>query len=391
MKGKKVLLLVGIIANAIAMIFFTFYLMKLPWLAGDEKFLIWSSSAVKFANREVPSSDEFAFINTSYDLQLIDRYDEFGFPVGNQVITDREKLALLLDIIGKGAEKPKYVICDVHFVDSTYADQQLHEALQQLDNVIISSHLNDAGEVETPIFDDINRGLSDYVIGNIFDGVYKYQLIYQDSLKLTPLKMYEDISGEKAEMVGPLVKIGGRYTLNNFIMNYRLLQKDIVDLEAGFNPVSLGELLFLEDNDIQDFTAGKIVVIGDFFENDTHETLFEITAGPLIILNAFLTISEGDTIVNIWFFLLLFAVYLYLSYMVFVEGDYMEQKIVQKFGTIAIAKYLAGFASYITILAVLSLTTFFLFNIHLNIFFLSLAFYALDKIVGFIYSKTKTG
>lgn len=390
MKGKKVLLLIGIIANAIAMIFFTFYLMKLPWLAGDEKFLIWSSSAVKLAKREIPSSDDYAFINTSYDLQLIDRYDEFGFPVGNQVITDREKLALLLDIIGKGTEKPKYVICDVHFVDSTYADQQLHDALRQLDNVIISSHLNDAGQVEMPIFDDINRGLSDYVIGSIFDGVYKYQLIYHDSLKLTPLKMYEDISGEKAEMVGPLVKIGDRYTLNNFIMNYRLLQKDIVDLEAGFNPVSLGELLFLEDKDIQDFTAGKIVVIGDFFENDTHETLFEITAGPLIILNAFLTIREGDTIVNIWFFLLLFVTYLYLSYMVFVEGDYMEQKIVQKFGTIAIAKYLAGFASYITILAVLSLITFYLFNIHLNIFFLSLAFYGMDKTIGFVYSKTKS-
>ena len=390
MKGKKVLLFIGIIANAIAMIFFTFYLMKLPWLAGDEKFLIWSSSAVKLANREIPSSDDYAFINTSYDLQLIDRYDEFGFPVGNQVITDREKLALFLDIIGKGTEKPKYVICDVHFVDSTYADQQLHDALRQLDNVIISSHLNDAGQVEIPIFDDINRGLSDYVIGSIFDGVYKYQLIYHDSLKLTPLKMYEDISGEKAEMVGPLVKIGDRYTLNNFIMNYRLLQKDIVDLEAGFNPVSLGELLFLEDKDIQDFTAGKIVVIGDFFENDTHETLFEITAGPLIILNAFLTIREGDTIVNIWFFLLLFVTYLYLSYMVFVEGDYMEQKIVQKFGTIVIAKYLAGFASYITILAVLSLITFYLFNIHLNIFFLSLAFYGMDKIIGFVYSKTKS-
>lgn len=389
MKSKKIFLLVGIIANSIAMIFFTFYLMKLPWLAGDEKFLIWSSSAVKLANQERPSSDEYAFINTSYDLQLIDRYDDFGFPIGNQVITDREKLALLLDIIGKGVEKPKYVICDVHFVDSTYADKQLHEALQQLDNVIISSHLNDEGQIEKPIFEDINRGLSDYVIGSIFDGVYKYQLIYHDSLKLTPLKVYEDISGEKAEMVGPLVKIGDRYTLNNFIMNYRLLQKDIVNMEAGFNPVSMGELLFLEDKDIQDFTAGKIVVIGDFFENDTHETLFEITAGPLILLNAFLTIREGDTIVNLWFFLLLFIVYLYLSYMVFIEGDYMEQKIVQKFGTIAIAKYLAGFASYITILAVLSLVTFFLFNIHLNIFFLSLAFYAMDKTVGFIYSMTK--
>lgn len=384
---KKTLLFIGIVANTIAMVFFTFYLMKLPWLAGDEKFLIWSSSALKFANREIPNSSEYAFINTSYDLQLIDRYDEFGFPVGNQVITDRQKLALFLEIINTGEIKPKYVICDVHFADSTDVDAPLHAALQQMDNVILSSHLNDKGQLEAPVFKDINRGLSDYVIGSVFDGVYKYQLVYNDSLKLTPLKVYEDVYGVKAEKKGPFVKIGDHWTINNFIMNYRLLQKDIIEQEAGFNPVSLGELLFLEDKDIQDFTAGKIVIIGDFFENDMHETLFEITAGPLILLNAFLTIKEGDTLVNIWFFLLIIVVYLYLSYMVFVEGDYMEAKITKNFGSIAIAKYLAGFASYITILAVLSLTTFFLFNIHLNIFFLALAFYTMDKIVGFIYSR----
>lgn len=384
---KKTLLFIGIVANTIAMVFFTFYLMKLPWLAGDEKFLIWSSSALKFANREIPNSSEYAFINTSYDLQLIDRYDEFGFPVGNQVITDRQKLALFLEIINAGETKPKYVICDVHFADSTDVDAPLHAALQQMDNVILSSHLNDNGQLETPVFKDINRGLSDYVIGSVFDGVYKYQLVYNDSLKLTPLKVYEDVYGVKTEKKGPFVKIGDHWTINNFIMNYRLLQKDIIEQEAGFNPVSLGELLFLEDKDIQDFTAGKIVIIGDFFENDMHETLFEITAGPLILLNAFLTIKKGDTLVNIWFFLLIIVVYLYLSYMVFVEGDYMEAKITKKFGSIAIAKYLAGFASYITILALLSLTTFFFFNIHLNIFFLALAFYAMDKIVGFIYSR----
>ncbi|MFY0651926.1 MAG: CHASE2 domain-containing protein [Cyclobacteriaceae bacterium] len=389
MKIKKIFLGVGIVANALIMVFFALYLMKLPWLAGDEKFLIWSSSAIKFNNRDMPSSDEFAFINTSYDLQLIDRFDEFGFPVGNQVITDRQKLGMLMDILASGEKKPKYVICDIHFVDSTDFDKELHAALRKMDNIILSSHLNDSGMVDVPIFNDINRGLSDYVIGSIFDGVYKYQLFYQDTLKLTPLKVHEKLSGEKAEIMGPLVKIGDRWTLNNFIMNYRVVQKDILDMEAGFNPVSLGELLFLEDKDIQDFTADKIVVIGDFFEADMHETLFEITAGPLILINAYLTIKEGDAVANIWFFFIVFAVFLYLSYMVFVEGDYMEKKITKLFGTIAIAKYLAGFASYITILALLSLLTFFLFHIHLNIFFLAVAFYLMDKIVGFIYSKTK--
>ncbi len=329
----------------------------------------------------MPASEDFAFINTSFDLQLIDRYDEFGFPVGNQVITDREKLAQLFGVINSGVVKPKYIFCDIHFMDSTESDSSLYSEFKEMDKIILSAHLNQYGELEEPVFKGINYGLSDYVIGSVFDGVYKYQLVYQDSLKLTPLIAYEQLNQFSSESRGPFVKVEDRWTLNNFIMNYRLLQKDIEDLEAGFNPVSLGELLFLEDADIQDFLADKIVFIGDFFENDMHETLFEITSGPLILLNAFLTIKEGDTIINGWFFLLMLIAYSYFSYMVFVEGDYMEKKI-SKLGSVAATKYLIGFASYLLFLTILSILTFFLFNIHLNIFFVALAYYVSDKLVG---------
>ena len=115
---KKILLYTAIVAHAIAMIFFTLYLMKLPWLAGDEKFLIWSTSAAKFAGREIPPSEEFAFINTSYDLELIDRFDEYGFPVGNQVVTNRKKLSQLLGVINAGEAKPTYIFCDIHFCET---------------------------------------------------------------------------------------------------------------------------------------------------------------------------------------------------------------------------------------------------------------------------------
>ncbi|WP_456460565.1 hypothetical protein [Reichenbachiella sp.] len=389
MKKKQFFLWLGIMVNALAMILLTFYFMSLPWLAGDEKLLIWSTSAIKFANREVPASEDFALINTSYDLQLIDRLDEFGFPIGQRVITDREKLTIILDAISKGENPPKYIICDIHFLDSTTFDMGLDTTLQKFDNLIISYHLNDYGEIETPIFNKVNRGLSDYVIGSVFDGVYKYQLLHHDSLKLTPLKIFEDLNGTKSKSIGPFVKIGNHWTPNNFIMNYWLLQKDIENIEAGFNPVNLGELLYLEEQDIQDFVAGKIVVIGDFFENDMHETLFEITAGPLILLNAFLNIQTGDTYVNFWFFLLLFVSYCYFSYMVFVEGDYMESRITKYFGAVKLANYLAGFMSYLILLTLLSCITFFLFNIHLNVFFLAITFYLMDKIVGLIYKKLK--
>jgi hypothetical protein len=369
------------------MMAFTFYLMKLPWLASDEKFLIWSTTALNFANRERPDSEDFALINTSYDLQLIDRYDEFGFPIGNQAITDRQKLAQLLQVINDAEHKPKYIIVDIHFVDSTSQDDELAEQLQALDNVILSAHINEEGFLEKPIFDKIDYGISDYLIGSAFDGVYKYQLIYDDTAKLLPLKVHENLSQEKIKKVGPFVRVGSHWTMNNFVMNYRILQKDIYDAEAGFNPVSMGELLYLSDKDIQDFVAGKVVVIGDFFENDMHETVLEITAGPLILLNAFLSIQQADTIVNVWFIILLAISYAYLSYMAMVEGDLIEKRI-NKIRSLKMTKYLAGFASYFLILTIVSLLTYWLFNIHINVFFIAIVFYLIDVLVGSIVYKS---
>lgn len=364
----------------------TFYLMKLPWLASDEKFLIWSTTALNFENREQQNSEDFALINTSYDLQLIDRYDEFGFPIGNQAITDRQKLAQLFQVINAAEKKPKYIIVDIHFVDSSSYDRELATELNKLENVILSAHINEVGRLEKPLFSEVDYGISDYMIGSAFDGIYKYQLIYNDTAKLLPLKVHEKLKRVDSEKIGPFVRIGSDWTMNNFIMNYRILQKDIYDLEAGFNPVSMGELLYLSDQDIQDFVSGKIVVIGDFFENDMHETVLEITSGPLILLNAFLTIQASDTIANIYFLLFLALAYGYMSYLVWVEGDLIE-KWINKISGKRFTKYLAGFASYFLILTAVSLVTYFFFNIHINVFFIAIGFYLIDRISGLLIYK----
>lgn len=379
---KRTWLVIGIVLNAIGMVFLTFYFMSLPWLAGDEKFLIWSTSALKLAYREVPDSDDYAFINTSYDLTLIDRYDEFGFPVGNQVITDRDKLAELFEIIKSADGQPKFVLVDIHFKDSTEADARLNAALRDFPNVLLSAHLNESGAIEVPVLEEVPYGISDYVIGNVFDGVYKYQLFYHDSLRLTPLKMHEALSGEKASRGLFGVTCGDLWMPNNFIINYRLLQKDINNLDAGFNPINLGELLYLPPEDIEEFLADKMVIIGDFHENDMHETLYEITAGPLILLNVLLSIENHDSTLNFWFFLLLFVGYVYLSYLAFYHGDFIEMKLRKQFGDKKFLKSLAGFFGYIVLLSILSSMTFFGFGIHLNVFLLACWLYIVDKLTS---------
>ncbi|MEQ8711817.1 MAG: CHASE2 domain-containing protein [Cyclobacteriaceae bacterium] len=381
---SKLLLGLGIVANTVILFLLSFWLMSLPWLASDEKLMIWATSLVKLVQREVPSSERFALVNTSYDLTLIDRYDEFGFPVGNQAITDRSKLSLLLDIVNSGEAKPDMMFFDILFESQTEEDSTLESELQQLSSHMLSYHLDDNEEPLLPVISGVNIGLSDYVVGNIFEGVYKYQLVYKDSLHLSPLRIYEMLNNVRAEKQGPFVKLGEYTTLNNFIINYRVLQKDIDDLEAGFNPINLGELLLLPDEDIQAYLADKIVVIGDFRANDFHETLFELTAGPLILVNVLLSLESKDTYINWLFFVLLTSAFLYLSYMSLTDKDVIEEAIQRRFGNIAIAKYVAGFASYLGILTLLSITTFFIFNIHLNVFFLACYLYGVDKVNAII-------
>jgi hypothetical protein len=69
------------------------------------------------------------------------------------------------------------------------------------------------------------------------------------------------------------------------------------------------------------------------------------------------------------------------------DKDVIEEAIQSRFGNITIAKYIAGFASYLGILTILSVTTFFIFNIHLNVFFLACYLYGVDKINSAIRTR----
>ncbi len=384
--GKKVSLLLAL-ANTVILFFLTTWFWSLPWMAGDEKLMIWATSAIRLMNRDRPESQEFALINVSYDQMLIDKFDAYGFPVGKQAITDRQKLTRFMKIINQAERKPKYVFFDLYFEKPTAYDSALNAEIKQQQNLIVSIHLDENGNPRLPVITDVKMGLSDYVIGNIFEGVYKFQLYFSDTLKLTPLIISEDLNNYQSEKRGPFVKIGNWITLNYFIMNYRLLQKDIMNMEVGFNPVNLGELLILPDEDIAAFLENKIVVIGDYFEYDMHETLFEITSGPVVLINAYLTIVNRDTVVNFFFILIITMLYFGLSYIAIYPEDMIENYIRRKYGKIKWVGNVTSFMSYLIILVVVSIFTYFLFNIHLNVFFLSIYIFIIEKLSTFLYKK----
>lgn len=373
--------------NTAILFYLTTWLWSLPWFAGDEKLMIWVTSAIKFNSRKVPPSEDYALINVSYDLSLIDKYDEDGFPVGNQVITDRMKLTRLFSIINKSSVKPKYILCDIFFEEPTQYDSALTAEMSEMDNLIISYHLNDQLQPRFPVMGNIERGLTDYVIGNVFEGVYKFQLFFNDSLQLTPLIIYDELEHQQSEKVGQFVNMGSWWTLNHFIMNYRLLQTDVNNQQAGFNPINLGELLSLPEEDVASYLDGKFVVIGDFFEVDLHETIFEITAGPLILLNAYWSLINQDTKVNIFFFIIVLGAFYFLSILAIYPEDLIEKYIRKKYGKIPWVRSLTSFVSYLLFLIIVSVITFFVYNIHLNVFLLAVYLFILEKVSNFLQKR----
>ena len=94
--NKRLKLIAGSILHAVVLVIATLWLLQQNYTYGDERFVIRWSSIIKkivFKIDDKPPRNDLLFINTSYDNMLIDRLDDDGFQIGNQVITDREKLA----------------------------------------------------------------------------------------------------------------------------------------------------------------------------------------------------------------------------------------------------------------------------------------------------------
>ncbi|NJO92395.1 MAG: hypothetical protein HC831_28075 [Chloroflexia bacterium] len=80
------------------------YLLNLPFIYEDELYLVQTTSIIKkltARKQDKPNRKRFLFVNVAWEKQLIDKLDEEGFPLGNQAITDRSKLAEFLSRINK--------------------------------------------------------------------------------------------------------------------------------------------------------------------------------------------------------------------------------------------------------------------------------------------------
>lgn len=391
----RIFKLLATAANALVLIYFTFQLLNQPFLHGNEMPLIQGAAYFKNIILDIedkPAQKELMFIDVAYDKQLIDKLDTNGFPIGKQPIVDRKKLASFFNILNSKPDNQKFVICDIFFADpagiddcagdTVSADMQLKAELAKMKNVVLSYHFKaDKDSLDLPIFRAPPRGIADYTTTN--NTFLKFSLLHRDTIKSSPLIIYEYLHKQKLKKGKWFYWLNGQRILKSFIVDFRVRNYDLFVSQNHYKVDNLDALLTLDAKDVLEHVKDRIIIIGDF-QNDKHETIYGETVGPLILLNTYLALLNGDNVITPWFLVFLFICFFSLSVMVFYPKNLLETWLVKTFENTQF-KYAITFLSYMSILIATSLLSFFVFNTHLSILLLTIYLYVLKNIMRFIY------
>lgn len=260
--------------------------------------------------------DSILLINICYDKALVP-YQENGIPVGKTVITDREKLLQFLTK-AKKANNYRYIFLDIFFEEgmNTAYDSALFHAIASMDRIVIPKH------DEANLCDSIlnpKAANADYATTWQVLTFSRYQYLHNNEASVA-LRMYQDRFGTdiKRHWGGLWYTDNGRLCQNSSTLllpvrvtgsllddegqvrerNYIHLSADLLDLDRVI-PIS---------EQIDD----KLIVIGDF-KNDIHTTFLGAQPGSSILLNGYLSLSQGAHLVNWLFMSLLFVIYIVIG------------------------------------------------------------------------------
>lgn len=254
-------------------------------------------------------AEEFVFVDVSGALRLRPRSDH---PEAVEVVTDREKLGRLLELLSRHPTSYRFIVCDVLLDAETEQDSLLRRVLPALPRFLAASTVEVEGEkrvLRQPIF-GVEHGVAQvqtsrdlavrmrkrYVVG---DTVY-------DSL---PLKLHDALHGAERPnrwqlplhtfYVDPLLRpaVGGR-VLRSVDSGETVTPEGARGMGTYYMPIE--DLLFLTQVDssaqgalADEFFGDKIVVVGDFAERDLHRTVLGDIPGPLLLVNGYLSLREG--------------------------------------------------------------------------------------------------
>ena len=360
--------------HTILLLILTVVFQYLSFIRGDEVEFLKSAALLKhdiFKIDEKPFLKNVVFIDVAKDPALADD-DEYGPPDSTlkgaqRIITDRFKLARLFSIINKHPDDYKYIICDILFEKPGPGDSLLKTQIQKLKKLIIAA-IWDNGKLVKPIF-NVNSAVVNYKAINksVFT---KIPIYYKDSLKSLPAVLFEKTTDHRFTRKYTLTYLNGKPTFNTLIPEFYYRPADMATPYArkNINTYYLGELL--ADPDCFSVLKNKYIIIGDF-ENDTHTTYLGKMPGSLILWNSYLTLYKHQVNISFGWLLMLFVFYFFLSYWIIIHPDRNLKEIHQKIRIPFLSSFLASYISFIGILILINIFSYFIFGVFISLFYVA--------------------
>lgn len=351
-----------------------------------------------FESKKSFEESEFLFIDVSSSNELVIKYDDEGKVVGNEDITNRKTLADFLAIVEKH-NVHEYILCDILFESSSPNDSLLSASFEKAQRIVVSSHHKEDSLIP-PKF-KVPYSASDYRDQTSF---FKYEMYHKDH-KSTALTLAEGVEKSTIPNMFDLVKKDGKWWFNKFVVDFRIHPhhhtgshdfSDFAEMEEqSIHLVNIEPFLEecrAEENNAAFFKkafGNKLIVLGDFSDRNIHSTITGDLPGPLILINAYLSLKAEENQVHWLMILFLFTSYTVVSYIVFKEDDVLELFIKRRFPNSPLMIKLFEFISYFFILVITSFLTYMVWGFQLTVVWLVMYVKMVDWVISYRLSKKR--
>jgi hypothetical protein len=313
---------------------------------------------------------DLLLINTSYDNALVEYDEDDGS--GNIAVTDRKKLADFFHVINEGKDGPALVVIDIVFSYRSEHDSILRRELHKVKNLVISTGIDQkTGKAIMP-WPELNFALAQY---ETTTGTFlKYNLV-NDTVQYLPAAMYHETQGTKLWERGGLARSDGDWWLNSFIVDLPIRKAHIGNEVVYWN---LGESMVLyTPEEIQGLTKDRVIIVGDFFDHDIHQTLLGEQPGPLIVANAYLGMLQGIPRIKLLDGFLIFILYFFSTIYVLAWRKHKEKIS----GRMKAGKFALKYLTYILIFSLYSIFLYLLTSRHFQLLIFGLYFNLFEYLV----------
>lgn len=285
---------------------------------------------------EAFNEDEFLFIDVSKSNELVPAFNDEGFEIGNEDITNRLTLGKVLTQLNR-VNVHKMILCDILFESPSSSDSSFKPIIESTPRLLVSSyHKNDT--LIAPLF-NVKYSSSDYESQGSF---FKSEVFIKGDQSTPQMILERDGEAKSEYILGGFYSYNDDFYFNKYVLDFRIrpyhyqqnrkVETLNIDAVKRINIVDIEPLSELctmmgamgDDSFFEEMFKDKIIVLGDFSDRDIHPTIVGDLAGPLILINSYLSLVNQDNRVNGFMLFFIFATFWFISFFIFKDGDLVE-------------------------------------------------------------------